>query len=113
MIPHEFLYGTIFLLGTIFLCCTRRKSDCFLVYTNTEVSASLNLYHFIKRSTRMGTMHLMGLKTLDRFYVILYKGDNFCDLLFGFLLTKPLLKRDRLSKEKNLLPRGAYSFLLK
>ena len=28
------------------------------------------------------------------------KGDNFCDFLFAFLCTKPLLKRGLLSKER-------------
>ena len=42
---------------------------------------------------------------------IYYKGDNFCDFLFAFLHANSLLKKGPL-KGKNLLPRGANSFLL-
>ena len=37
-----------------------------------------------------------GLDTLCRFY----KGDNFCDILFAFLHTKPFLKRGLHYKER-------------
>ena len=52
------------------------------------------------------------LDTLDRFYAISAKGDNFCDFLFSFQYTKSLLKKGSTLKGKNLLPRGANSFLL-
>ena len=39
------------------------------------------------------------------------KEDNFCDFLFAFLHTKSLLK-GAYSKRKNLLLKGANSFLL-
>ena len=66
---------------------------------------------------------LKGLDTLGRCSPILFKGDNFCDFLFAFLNNKPFLKKPTLKgknrflrstlKGKNLLPRGANSFLLK
>ena len=40
------------------------------------------------------------------------KGNNFCDILFGFQYTIPLLKKESILKGKDLLPRGANSFLL-
>ena len=40
------------------------------------------------------------------------KGDTFCDLLFVFLHTNPLLKKGTGLKEKNLLPMRAISFIL-
>ena len=36
---------------------------------------------------------LREMDTLDRFSAIFHKGDNFCDFLFAFLSTNPLLKR--------------------
>ena len=60
-----------------------------------------------------------GHDTCDRFSVILCKGVNFCDFLYAFLYTKPLLKgafskRKEFApiKGKNLLPWGANSFLI-
>ena len=51
------------------------------------------------------------LKKLDTLASMFYKGDNCCEFLFAFLLTRPLLKRGY-SKWKELLPRGANPFVL-
>ena len=48
-----------------------------------------------------------GKDQLGRFTAILYKEDNFCDFLFAFLSTKPLLKKGSTLNGKNLLPVGA------
>ena len=49
----------------------------------------------------------------NRFCVIYYKADNFCDFLLAFLHTNPLPKRGLILKGKNFLPLGENSFLLK
>ena len=41
---------------------------------------------------------------LSRFSTISDKGDNFCDFLFAFLYTHPLLKRGLLLKERICSP---------
>ena len=50
--------------------------------------------------------------TKCRTFTIFDKGDNFSDFQFSFLYNKSLLKMDVFKKGKNLLPRGAHSFLL-
>ena len=54
---------------------------------------------------------LRRLDTLGRFSIIFNKGDNFFDFLIAFLHNKSLGKGSTL-KGKNLLPKGANSFLL-
>ena len=55
--------------------------------------------------------HLKGLDTPVWFFPMFYKEEKFCDFLFALLHTKSLLKRST-QKGKNLLPKGANSFLL-
>ena len=43
------------------------------------------------------------------FFCHFYKGDNFCDFLFTFLLTKSLLKKFD-SKRKEFAPKGSKFF---
>ena len=38
-------------------------------------------------------VYLRQLDSFDRFLAICYKGDSFCDFLYGFYHSKPLLKR--------------------
>ena len=46
-----------------------------------------------------------------RFYSILYKGNNFCDLLFLFMNSKPLLDLKMVySKRKEFAPKGKQIF---
>ena len=52
-----------------------------------------------------------GRDTLGKFSAIFYKGDNFCYFLFVSCIPNPFCKRSTL-KGKNLLQRGANSFLL-
>ena len=52
----------------------------------------------------------MGGYILSRFSTIFDKLDNFCDFLFAFLPTHPLLIRFLFSKRKNLLPNRVYPF---
>ena len=48
--------------------------------------------------------HLRGLDTTDGVSVYcIHKQYSFCELLFAFLHTNPLLKRDLFKKRKNLL----------
>ena len=54
---------------------------------------------------------LRELGTLGTFSAILYKGDNFCEFLFVFMQTEPILKTG-FSKRRNFLPREANSLLL-
>ena len=51
----------------------------------------------------------MGLDTPGRFSAIFNMGDNFCDFLFGFLHTNPLLKRVH-SNRKEFAPKGSKLF---
>ena len=53
---------------------------------------------------------LRELDTLGRFYVIIYKGNNFYDFMFPILLRRSVLKRV-LSEWNEIAPLGANSFL--
>ena len=50
-----------------------------------------------------------ALFTFGRIVVFFYKGDNFCDFLFAFLQTRPLLKMVN-SKNKEFVPKGSKIF---
>ena len=50
--------------------------------------------------------------TICRFSAILDKGNNLYDFLFTFLHTRPLSEKGSTLIGKNLIPRGADSFLL-
>ena len=72
-------------------------------YIQITISDSLykkkiNTFTCIKKGpivTRFSAF-LSGLDTLGRFSTLVYKGDNFVDVLFNFPHTKTLLKRDLL-----------------
>ena len=55
---------------------------------------------------------LKGCDTPGRLSPILYKGDNFCDILFIFSDKQFPSEKGSTLKGKNLLPMGANSFLL-
>ena len=46
------------------------------------------------------SVYLRGLSTPGRYDANVYKRDKFCDFLFVFLHTKPLLNRSLLEKER-------------
>ena len=56
---------------------------------------------------------LRELYTLGRFSDIFYKQDKFCDFLFAFLHTRPLLKRGLLKKERICFQGEQNAFLFK
>ena len=55
---------------------------------------------------------LRGPNTLGRFFTILYKEDNFCDFLFAFQYTDPLLK-GVYSERKAFAPKGSKFFAVR
>ena len=55
---------------------------------------------FDLRRLKNSSPALRGPNTPDRFALILYKMDTFCDLPFSFLYTKSHLKRRLLYKER-------------
>ena len=77
------------------------------------------LYFLLARSTHIASAYkegrdiVVGLNSLRRLYIpgrfFFKKRDNFCDFLFGFLRTRPVLKRVH-SKRKELAPKGSQFF---
>ena len=73
---------------------------------------SLIISHLISSFFVYHRSVLRGLETSERFSVIFSKGDNFYDLLFGFLHTKPFLEKGLTLKGNNSLSLGAHCFHL-
>ena len=72
---------------------------CAKVYHSQHLGL-LWQYDFHSKHPIKKVMFLRGLDTLERFSIIFHKGDNFCNFLFTFLHTRPLLKRGLLLKER-------------
>ena len=57
-----------------------------------------NCLQSYQQKTKVATSGLIvkGTGHINRFSDIVYKGNNFCDFLFAFMCTKPLLKGSRI-----------------
>ena len=88
------LYLTMLCIKYLTMPSKKHKS-CW--YTRDWLKEHDTIAIHIKQCTNI---HLRGLDALDRFSVLLYRGDNSCDFLFPFLHTKPLLKWGLLIKER-------------
>ena len=64
-----------------------------------EHTHNMFVWEYEKCQNSLSKPTLRGLDTLGSWSSIFSKGDNFCDFLFAFLNSKPLLKRVLLLKE--------------
>ena len=69
-----------------------------------EESESVQFVRARRHIFAWGGPDLRGLEEPGNVYNIFYKGDNFCEFLFTFLCTKPLLKKGVHSKRKESPP---------
>ena len=88
---------------------------CLLVHVTSISELLVTLFSELLVAFTSCSIIVGKIRRIDifgRFSVTFYKGDNFCDFLLIFLYTNPLLKKGSALKGKNLLPKGANSFLL-
>ena len=88
--------GIICMIHYKFIHCEKKKivfkiQKFMLVFHKVFLANSITLYFIAVYG---------GFVAHGSFSTIFYKGDNFCDFLYTFLHTKPLLKRGLLQKER-------------
>ena len=86
-----------------------RRMLIYILHTGKRDEDLLQVISFKPSLSKIFICDLRRLDILGRFFCHFYKGDNFCDFLFAYLCTNPLLK-GVFSKMKEFAPTGSKFF---